>query len=103
MVNAEQLALDLIFPIDNKLVTKLNNHLANEATSKLASVVLFYEDQEPELYVRNSDTPEIVEGAYRPENGVNLKKTDYVVCVRWERPPKDPSWMIVNNKRVHMP
>lgn len=90
-----------IFPIDKQLVEKINGHLANEVTSKLAAVVLFWEDEPAKLYVRNADDPAIVD-AYLPESNVNLKRTDYVVCVRYERPPQDPSWMIINNKSVHI-
>jgi hypothetical protein len=76
----------------------------DENASDIRAVVVFFEAKakEPELYVRSSDTPKIVD-AYDDEPGITLKKSEYVACVRFLKAGIDPSWMIVNNKKVHIP
>ena len=70
---------------------------------RLCAVVAFYEDQEPELFLPKfgRSTVSLPPGeGYKPEK-CTLTRSDYAVCVQFTKSGGDPSWTIINGKRVH--
>lgn len=98
----ELLEGERIFPISQALVDAINaiRQGAKYSASSPAAVVVFYESMEPDTFLLPSNDPEIV-AQYTPVENCKLRKTDYVVCVQYDVAGADPSWMIINNKRVH--
>jgi hypothetical protein len=89
--------------VDETLIDALREHVAGRQLKRLVSLVLFFEDQDPIVYVARGRTGEDVDNPYlAPEigKGVDLLRYDSVSQILYLEPGQQVAsgWKIVSGR-----